>query len=60
MISRQLLLELKTILEEDHNLKLSFQEVMEIGTTLLAYVETLLKIDSIGICKGGKQNANDK
>ena len=54
MISRQLLLELKTILEEDHGLKLTFQEVMEIGTTLLAYVETLLKIDSAS--KGGIKN----
>ncbi len=46
MISRQLLLELKTILEEDHGLKLNFQEVTEIGTTLLAFVETLLKVEA--------------
>lgn len=56
MISRQLLLELKTILEEDHNLKLSLQEVMEIGTTLLAYVETLIKIDTTKNSKGGGEN----
>jgi len=55
MISRQLLLELKTILEEDHGLKLTLQEVMEIGTTLLAYVETLLKIESVS--EGGIKHA---
>lgn len=44
MISQQLLLELKQILEEDFNLKLTLQEVMEIGESLLAYVETLIKI----------------
>jgi len=44
MIDRNLLLELKQILEEDFNLKLTLQEVMEIGTCLLAYVETLVKI----------------
>jgi len=55
MISRQLLLELKTILEEDYNLKLTFQEVTEIGTTLLAFVEILLKAESRHIheVKGG-------
>jgi uncharacterized membrane protein YadS len=45
MISRNLL-ELKTILEEDYGLKLTLQEVMEFGTTLLAFVETLLKIEA--------------
>lgn len=56
MISRNLLLELKQILEEECNLKLTLQEVTEIGTNLLAFVETLLKIESIN--KGGKQNDN--
>lgn len=51
MISRNLLLELKQILEEECNLKLTLQEVTEIGTNLLAFVETLLKIESIN--KGG-------
>jgi len=46
MISRNLLLELKQILEEDFNLKLTLQEVTDIGTTLLAFTETLLKIES--------------
>lgn len=55
MISRQLLLELKEILEEDHGLKLTLQEVTEIGTTLLAFVETLLKIESAS--KGGIKHA---
>lgn len=53
-------MELKQILEDEWKLKLTLQEVMEIGTGLLAYVETLLKIDSVGIYKGGKQNADDK
>ncbi|KKQ98036.1 MAG: hypothetical protein UT24_C0005G0055 [Candidatus Woesebacteria bacterium GW2011_GWB1_39_12] len=55
MISRNLLLELKQILEEDFNLKLSLEQVMEIGTILLAYVETLLKIESAS--KGGVEHA---
>jgi hypothetical protein len=45
-MNRDLLLELKQILEEDFNLKLTLQEVMEVGTTLLAYVETLIKIET--------------
>ncbi|KKQ23746.1 MAG: hypothetical protein US40_C0007G0060 [Candidatus Roizmanbacteria bacterium GW2011_GWC2_37_13] len=59
MISRNLLLELKQILEEDFHLKLSLQEVTEIGTNLLVFVETLLKVESIEI-QGGKQNGNSK
>jgi len=51
MISRNLLLELKQILENEWGLKLTLQEVTEIGTTLLAFVETLLKIESTA--KGG-------
>jgi len=46
MISKNLLLELKQILEEECDLKLSLQEVTEIGMTLLAFVETLLKIEA--------------
>ncbi len=45
-MNKDLLLELKQILEEECNLKLTLQEVSEIGTTLLAFVETLLKIES--------------
>ncbi|MBI5452515.1 hypothetical protein HY945_03560 [Candidatus Gottesmanbacteria bacterium] len=59
MISRNLLLELKTILEEDYGLRLTLQEVVEVSTTLLSYVETLLKVESIEI-QGGKQNGNNK
>jgi len=47
MISRNLLLELKQILEEEFNLKLTLQEVTEIGMSLLAFTETLLKIESV-------------
>jgi len=46
MIDKNLLLELKQILKEDFDLELSLQEVTEIGTTLLAFTETLLKIES--------------
>jgi hypothetical protein len=46
MISQQLLTELKDILEQDYNLKLTMQEVLEIATALLGYVETLMKIES--------------
>lgn len=45
MISRNLLLELKQILEEDYQLKLSLQEVTEMAMTLLGFTETLLKIE---------------
>lgn len=45
-INNSTLLELKKILEEDFNLKLTMQEVTEIGMALLAYVETLMKIES--------------
>lgn len=46
MISQSLLLELKRILEEDYHLKLTMQEVAERGMALLAFVETLMKIES--------------
>jgi len=46
MINQQLLTELKDILEQDYNLKLTMQEVLEIATALLGYVETLMKIES--------------
>jgi len=59
MISRQLLLELKQILEEDYKLKLTLQEITEIGTNLLAFIETLLKVESVSI-QGGKQYGKDK
>jgi len=46
MISRNLLLELRQILEEECHLKLTLQEVTDIGTDLLAFVETLLRIET--------------
>ncbi|NMB56546.1 hypothetical protein GYA19_01240 [Candidatus Beckwithbacteria bacterium] len=46
MISRNLLLELKQILEEEFDLKLTLQEVTDIGAELLAFIETLLKIEA--------------
>jgi len=59
MISRNLLLELRQILEEDYNLKLTFQEVTEIGTNLLTFVEILLKVESIEI-QGGEHNDKNR
>jgi hypothetical protein len=55
MISRNLLLELKQILEEDFGLKLNLQEVTEIAITLLRFTETLIKIETTG--KGGVEHA---
>jgi len=46
MINQQLLIELKEILDQDYKLKLTMQEVLEIATALLGYVETLLKIEA--------------
>lgn len=54
IVGNKLLAELKQILEEDYNLKLTLQEVTEIGTNLLAFTETLLKIESLS--KGGNNN----
>jgi len=46
IISGKLLAELKQILKEDYGLELTSKEVLEIGTTLLNFTETLLKIES--------------
>ena len=46
MISQQLLIELKEILEQDYKLKPTMQEVFEIATALLGYFETLIKIET--------------
>lgn len=46
MISQPLLLELKKILEQDYGLKLTTQEVMDIATTLIGFIETLLRIEA--------------
>ncbi|KKQ95565.1 MAG: hypothetical protein UV74_C0001G0066 [Candidatus Woesebacteria bacterium GW2011_GWB1_43_14] len=46
MISQKLLQELKEILEHDYKVRLSMQEVAEIGVTLLRYFETLIEIKS--------------
>jgi hypothetical protein len=46
IISNQLLQELRLILKEDYNLKLSLREVTEIATSLVGFFETLLKIET--------------
>lgn len=46
MISHQLILELKKILEEDYGLKLSLEEVYEIGSSWISFVELLVKIET--------------
>ena len=52
MISRNLLLELKQILEEEFSLKLTLREVTDVAMSLLGYAETLLIIEA--------KNENDK
>ena len=51
MISHQLILELKKILEEDYKLKLSLEEVYEIGSSWISFIELLIKVDQKQICK---------
>lgn len=46
MISNNLLLELRQIIKEEYGIILNLQEVTEIGMSLLAFVETLLKIEA--------------
>jgi len=46
MISHQLILELKKILEEDYKLKLSLEEVYEIGSSWISFIKTLIKIET--------------
>lgn len=55
MISNNLLLELRQIIKEEYGLVLNLQEITELGTTLLAFVETLLKIESAS--EGGIKHA---
>lgn len=50
MISNKLLIELKEILEQDYKLKPTMQEVLEVATALLGYVETLAQIDQKTNC----------
>jgi len=52
MISRNLLLELKQILEEEFSLKLTLREVTDVAMSLVGYAETLLIIEA--------KNENDK
>lgn len=44
MISRQLLLELKQIIEEEYGIKLTMAEVTEVAVTLVGFAETAMKI----------------
>lgn len=46
IISNKLLTELKQILLNDYGLEVTAKEAMEIGTTLVNFAETLLKIES--------------
>lgn len=45
MVSKELLNELKEILEQDFGLKLSINEVSEIAAVLVSYFDTLAKIN---------------
>lgn len=51
MISHQLVLELKKILEEDYGLKLNLEEVYEIGSSWISFVELLVEVEQKQICK---------
>lgn len=46
MISRQLLLELKQIIEEEYGIKLTMAEVTEVAMTLVVFAETAMKIEA--------------
>ncbi|MCB9801662.1 MAG: hypothetical protein H6774_01090 [Pseudomonadales bacterium] len=46
MVSQQLLLELKKIIEEDYGIKLTLAEVMEVATTLVQFAEVAMKIEA--------------
>ena len=46
MVSRQLLLELKKIIEEDHGIKLTLAEVTEVAMTLVSFAEAAMKIEA--------------
>ncbi len=44
MINQQLLVELKTIIKEEHNLDLSDQEIQAVGDQLIKGHETLIRL----------------
>lgn len=46
MISPKLLFELRQILEEEYNLKLTMAEVTEVAMTLVNFAETAMKIEA--------------
>lgn len=46
MISRQLLLELKQIIEEEYGIKLTLAEVTEVAVTLVSFAEAAMKIEA--------------
>lgn len=46
MISQKLLLELRTILQEDYGRKFEMSEVTDIGMTLVGFTETLIQIEA--------------
>lgn len=48
MVSQELLLELKDIIQEDYGVDLPMQAVSEIGNSLVGYFELLAKIESEG------------
>lgn len=52
MLSKELLNELKTILEEDYGLRLTIDEVQEIAAVWVGYFDLLVKINFSN--KGGE------
>lgn len=55
IISNKLLAELRQILLEDYGLKVNAKEALKIGTTLLNFTETLMKIESENYYQNEKQ-----
>lgn len=45
MVSKELLNELREILKEDFNLSLTIDEVAEIATVLVGYLDLLIKVN---------------
>lgn len=45
MVSQELLVKLKDIIQEDYGMELPMQEISEIGNNLVGFFETLAKIE---------------
>lgn len=55
MISQKLLLDLRTIIQEDYGQKLEMSEVTDIAMTLVGFAETLMKVEAVANNSAGGQ-----